>query len=169
MVLNFHGMLKAPPAGEPPAARTGIAECATFLRQYNRWRRGLDDAIVGGPNPRELGLHIDFAIEVMAAMSGHDHLMVIAAFRYCLGRQTYIAAFRYCLGRQTYIVGDCADWLIKTWPLLSAQTKAIIQRDLEDEFRRDDEARSDGHEYKPLGADCDRFQWARVRKLWAEL
>ena len=33
----------------------------------------------------------------------------------------------------------------------------------------DDEARSDGHEYKPLGADCDRFQWARVRKLWAEL
>lgn len=153
-MLNLHGMLKAPPAADRAPERTSIAECAAFLRQYNRWRRGLDETIVGGPNPRELGLHLDFAIAVLDAMSGHDHLM-------------FIAAFRYCLGRQTYIVGDCADWLIKTWPLLSDQTKAIIKRDLEDEFRRDDEARSDGHDYKPLGADCDRKQWARVRQLWS--
>ena len=29
-----------------------------------------------------------------------------------------IAAFRYCLGRQTYIVGDCAEWLCEQWPSL---------------------------------------------------
>ena len=34
-----------------------------------------------------------------------------------------IAAFRYCVGRQTYIVGACADWLIEVWPLLSDNTK----------------------------------------------
>lgn len=25
------------------------------------------------------------------------------------------AAHRYCLGRQTYIVSDCVDWLIYNW------------------------------------------------------
>lgn len=82
-MLNLHGMLNAPPVADSAPAQTGIAECAAYLRQFNCWRRGDDDTLVGGPNPRELGLHID-------------------------------------------------------------------------------EARADGHDYKPLGADCDRFQWERV-------
>lgn len=130
---------------------SGIAECAAFLRQYNTWRRG---GYSSQPDPIQLGLNLDFAIAVLDAMSAHDHLMVIAAFR-------------YCLGRMTYIVGDCASWLIKIWPYLSKETQNIIKRDLEEAFTRDDEARADGHEYKPLGADCDRFQWERVRKLWS--
>lgn len=78
-----------------------------------------------------------------------------------------LAAFRYCCGRMTYIVGDCADWLIEQWPSLPPSIKDTIQRDLEDEFRRDDEARIENREYKPLGHDCDRAQWERVRQLWA--
>ena len=78
-----------------------------------------------------------------------------------------IAAFRYCVGRQTYIVGACADWLIEVWPLLSDNTKAVIKRDLEAEFVRDDEAREREESYKPLGWDCDRKDWERVRKLWS--
>ena len=80
-----------------------------------------------------------------------------------------IAAVRYCLGRMTYIVSDCADWLVEQWPNLSENSRAVIKRDVEDEFRRDDEARhrtAEPNPYKPLGMDCDRAQWERVRKLW---
>lgn len=76
------------------------------------------------------------------------------------------AAFRYCLGRMTYIVSDCADWLIEQWPNFSDNAKAVIMRDLEEEFARDDEARAHGSTYKPLGHDCDRDEWERVRRLW---
>lgn len=73
-----------------------------------------------------------------------------------------IAAFRYCLGRRTYIVGDCADWLCEQWPSLPRNVQSGIERDLRKEFARDDEARAAGHEFKPLGHDCDRREWQRV-------
>ena len=91
----------------------------------------------------------------MDAMAGHDHLMVIAATR-------------YCLGRMTYIVSDCADWLIKIWPLLSPSTQRIVRADIEEAFNRDDADREAGRTYKALGHDCDRHQWARVRGLWGD-
>ena len=134
---------------------TDIASCAIKLKQYNRWRRGEEDIGEAGPDPKELGLLIDFAADALNAMSGHDHLMVIAATR-------------YCLGRMTYIVSDCADWLIKIWPLLSEATRKIIQRDIEEEFTRDDADREAGRAFKALGHDCDRHQWARVRRLWSD-
>ena len=77
-----------------------------------------------------------------------------------------VAAFRYCLGRMTYIVSDCACWLIEQWPNIAENARKVIQRDLEDAFKRDDEARADGNDYKPLGHDCDRMQWEKVRRLW---
>lgn len=133
----------------------GILECAAYLRQYNEWLRGdpEDNCEVEMPHPRELGLNIEFAIEVMNAIAGHDHLMVIAATR-------------YCLGRKTTIVGECASWLIKTWPLLEQKTQSILQRDIEEAFARDDNDRAAGREHKALGHDCDRKEWERVRTLW---
>ena len=77
-----------------------------------------------------------------------------------------IAAFRYCMGRQTYIVQACADWLIDIWPMLNENNRAVIQRDLEREFELDDAARAAKDNYKPLGWDCDRKDWERVRALW---
>lgn len=77
-----------------------------------------------------------------------------------------VAAVRYCLGRMSYIVGDCADWLVSVWPTLEEGARNCIQRDVEEAFVRDDEARERGDEYKPLGMDCDRAEWERVRKLW---
>jgi len=77
-----------------------------------------------------------------------------------------LATVRYCLGRQTYIVGECARWLIANWADIEPQMRALIERDVEDEFRRDDEARYKGSSYKPLGWDCDRKEWERVRELW---
>ena len=78
-----------------------------------------------------------------------------------------LAAVRYCLGRMTYIVSDCADWLVQQWPNIKPSARAIIQRDIEEAFARDDEAREAGKEHKPLGCDCDRAEWEKVRKLWA--
>ena len=132
---------------------TDIADCAQKLRQYNRLRLGEEDIGETGPNPKELGLLIDFAVDTLDAISGHGHLMVIAATR-------------YCLGRMTYIVSDCADWLIKIWPLLSPSTQRIVRLDIEEAFERDDADREAGRTYKALGHDCDRHQWARVRGLW---
>lgn len=86
------------------------------------------------------------------------------------GRSDLMAmcAVRYCLGRATYVVGDCVDWLIDQWENLAPNAKTIIQRDIEEAFRRDDEARSDGKEHKPLGMDCDRAEWEKARRLWAK-
>lgn len=73
-----------------------------------------------------------------------------------------IAAFRYCLGRQSYIVGDCVDWLIDQWASLVPNVRQVIERDLREEFRRDDAARAAGEIYKPLGMECDRAGWQKV-------
>lgn len=84
------------------------------------------------------------------------------------GWQEFIvmAATRYCLGRQTYIVGDAVDWLVKCWGFFSDKTRSIVKRDLEEYFDRDDRARAAGDSYLPLGADFDRRAWERVRALW---
>ena len=77
-----------------------------------------------------------------------------------------IAAHRYCLGRSTYIVGDCVDWLISIWNDLDDNTKAIIERDTEEAFRRDDEDRDECRDIMALGHDCDRREWEKLRRLW---
>ena len=82
---------------------------------------------------------------------GRDEMMVLAAFS-------------YCLGRQTYIVSDCVEWLIANWQNFSEHTRKIIRRDLEEAFVRDEEMR--GSKYRYLGADMDKAEWQKVRKLW---
>ena len=77
-----------------------------------------------------------------------------------------VAAFRYCLGRKTYIAGTCADWLIDQWDNIGEANREIIQRELEAEFTADDLARSAGEQNRPLGMDCDRHEWEKVRFLW---
>lgn len=77
-----------------------------------------------------------------------------------------ITAFRYCLGRMTYIVGDCEQWIVANWEHFPENVRELIQREVEEEIKRDDEARERGEEYKPLGHDCDRAAWVRVASLW---
>lgn len=75
------------------------------------------------------------------------------------------AAFRYCLGRRTYIVGECANWLVQHWNEFRPQTRELIQRELAEAFVHDNKARHEGESFKPLGDDCDRAEWERVRRL----
>lgn len=79
-----------------------------------------------------------------------------------------IAAVRYCLGRQTYIVGDCERWTFANWEHFPENVRKLIQREVEEEIKRDDEARARGAAHKPLGYDCDRAAWERVRTLWED-
>lgn len=85
---------------------------------------------------------------------GRDELMVVAAVR-------------YCIGRTSYIVSDCCDWLIKIWMDLLPNTRAVIQRDIDEAFEKDNSARAEKRNYRPLGWDCYRKEWERVRKLWS--
>lgn len=80
----------------------------------------------------------------------------------------WVGACRYYLGRMTYAVHSFCDTLVRHWPELSEHTRAIIKRDVEEEFRRDDLARRPKSNaiMLPLGHDCDRQSWEKVRKLW---
>lgn len=74
-----------------------------------------------------------------------------------------IGAFRYALGRETYVTHETSSWLIENWGLLAASAREVIKRDLIRTFEEDDRARSLSAKYLPLGDDCDRAEW---QKLW---
>lgn len=74
-----------------------------------------------------------------------------------------IGAFRYYLGQQSYAVSDFCVLLIQVWTSLSGRTKALLQQELEKEFQKDDQARENGDRYCPLGMDMDRREWEKVR------
>lgn len=66
-----------------------------------------------------------------------------------------VAAFRYCLGRRSYIVGTCIDWLKRYWFDFTGNIQAVILRDLI-------EALQDGM----VGAEMDDKAW-RAFANWA--
>jgi len=78
----------------------------------------------------------------------------------------WVGATRYYMGRMTYAVANYCNLLLGSWNELSENTKTIIQRDIEEEFQRDDESRARGDSFHPLGHDCDRKAWEHVRKMW---
>lgn len=77
-----------------------------------------------------------------------------------------LAAFRYCVGRRTYIVRECVEWLFVNWPEFSDSIKELIKKELEELFDQDDLYRNGGGDYRALGDDCDRWEWERVRAMW---
>jgi len=83
-------------------------------------------------------------------------------------------SFRYFIGRMTIATCCFADSLAKGWEHLEPRIQELIKRELEREFERDDEARKDRIEnpespFKyslPLGHDCDREAWQKVRDAY---
>ena len=59
-------------------------------------------------------------------------------------------SFRYFLGRMTGATCMFAEGLAKAWPYLEPNTQSLIMRELEEEFKRDDDARAENKNYKPL-------------------
>lgn len=79
-----------------------------------------------------------------------------------------LAAFRYCVGRRSYIVHDCINWLIAYWPEFEDFIKNIIRNELEELFDEDDKFRSSNSGHPVLGDNCDRVAWERLRALCIE-
>jgi hypothetical protein len=86
---------------------------------------------------------------------GRDQLMVVSAFR-------------YCLGRRSYVVSDCCEWIVAKWPEFADHTKALIHAELEEAFVNEKRRMDLGLGYGQLGMEMDRAEWERVRKLWSE-
>ena len=78
-------------------------------------------------------------------------------------------SFRYFMGRMTIAACCFADDLANAWPLLEERTQNLIRKELDEAFAKDDELRADpacsSHNY-PLGMDCDRAHWERVRAAY---
>lgn len=86
-------------------------------------------------------------------------------------------SFRYFLGRMTIATCCFAESLAKGWEHLNPRIQELIKNELEREFARDDEARkgrdSKGDKavylrYLPLGHDCDREAWQKVRDAYTK-
>lgn len=76
----------------------------------------------------------------------------------------WVGAFRYYLGRQTYAVGDFCDLLLAERDNLPAPVKHLILREIESAIDNDDAARERGDIVKPMGWDCDRRAWEKVKE-----
>lgn len=63
-----------------------------------------------------------------------------------------IAAFRYCLGRRSYIVGACVAWILALWPKLTDNTTNLIVHEINEAAKRDG----------GLGMSFDVQDWARI-------
>lgn len=77
-----------------------------------------------------------------------------------------IASVRYYMGRMTASACSFAENLARAWPQLPKRARDIIQRDLQRQFDSDDMARAVGYSHRPLGMDCDREAWEKVRAAW---
>jgi hypothetical protein len=75
-----------------------------------------------------------------------------------------IGAFRYHLGRRTYAVSEFCNFLIRVWSSLDDRTQRLIRHELQQAFQKEEEARLLGDRYLPLGDECDRAEWEKVRR-----
>ena len=80
----------------------------------------------------------------------------------------WLGAFRYYLGRRTYAVGEFCALLIWQWGTLPSKCQKLIERELEAAVVLDDTARRNDRPCWPLGHECDRAEWDKVRKLWGQ-
>jgi hypothetical protein len=77
-------------------------------------------------------------------------------------------SFRYFLGRTSIHTVCFARDLAKAWLHLDPRVQELIKRELDDEFKIDDEFRHEDHEFNPLGRDCDRAAWQLVKDAYSK-
>ena len=59
-----------------------------------------------------------------------------------------IGAFRYALGRSTYVTLETAQWLIKHWSKIDKNTQELIRKETADAIKND-----------RAGMECDKDAW----------
>lgn len=76
-------------------------------------------------------------------------------------------SFRYFLGRMTIQTCHFAEQLAKVWTQIDERHRCLIREELEHAFVKDDEARNANSKWLPLGMDCDREAWEKVRSAYS--
>lgn len=80
----------------------------------------------------------------------------------------WFCAFRYCLGRMTYVVSDFEEAFLANFDEVPDTIKKLMLKELRQEFERDDSLRKDKENggwavvFLPLGNDCDRASWKNI-------
>lgn len=69
-----------------------------------------------------------------------------------VSESTLISAFRYSLGRHTYIVSDMVADIIRNWENISKKTKDLFIREIL-EYRQ---------HWKSIEHDCDDKEWQKI-------
>jgi hypothetical protein len=84
--------------------------------------------------------------------------------------QILFCAFRYCLGRMTYVVSDCCDWLRERWPACGSEFRSLVKKEIDEAIVREDEhIASLGRHIgcTALGMEMDSKSWRELR-AWME-
>jgi hypothetical protein len=86
-------------------------------------------------------------------------------------KELLVAAFRYYLGRRTIATCFFARNLAEAWIEIEETTRDLIAKELEEAFSRDDKDRAKravGQRVYSLtlGDDCDRAAWEEVRQQY---
>ena len=93
---------------------------------------------------------------------------ILKEFKYDTLSDLVFWSYRYFVGRRTIAATQFADQLSHAWPYLKSNIQQLIQRELDELFRRDDEQRLENTErgYLILGDDVDRAAWEKVRRAY---
>ena len=79
--------------------------------------------------------------------------------------EMYFCAFRYCLGRKSYVVADfCEEATRKIRQFIDSDI-VLIEKELLEAIHEDSEQRAKGILDKTLGWDCDRAKWVKFAKI----
>lgn len=72
-----------------------------------------------------------------------------------------LVAMRYCIGRRSYAPSLCAHWIMRHWPIMPSQTRAMMRRDLGSEIRQAEShmAYTKSARCEMLGDTCDEMAW----------
>jgi len=75
--------------------------------------------------------------------------------------QIYFCAFRYCLGRMTYIVSNFCEEASRKINRINDHFLLLMEKELIEATQQDNAERARGERCRTLGWDCDRDEWIK--------
>ena len=79
--------------------------------------------------------------------------------------EMYFCAFRYCLGRKSYVVADFCEEATRKIRQFIDSDLVLIEKELLEAIHADNEQRAKGELDKTLGWDCDRAAWVKFAEI----
>ncbi|MCI5779823.1 MAG: hypothetical protein MR051_08445 [Lentisphaeria bacterium] len=79
--------------------------------------------------------------------------------------QIYFCAFRYCLGRRTYVVSNYCEEASQKVRQITDHFLLLLEKELSEAIHEDNEQRAKREQYRTLGWDCDRYHWMKLFEL----